>query len=152
PYLDPSTTFIPVLRSRFDQETGKDGIPREQINQITSFIDGSNVYGSDAVRAAALRSFFGGQLKTSAGNLLPYNESGIHNAGPPPLSFDQYFLAGDIRANEQPGLTALHTLFVREHNRLAAEIAATQFAGQDLSDAAVDEEIYQRARRIVIAE
>src|SRR5690606_13383130 len=75
PYLDPSTTFIPVLRSRFDQETGKDGIPREQINQITSFIDGSNVYGSDAVRAAALRSFFGGQLKTSAGNLLPYNES-----------------------------------------------------------------------------
>ena len=150
PDLDISE--ILVLRSRFDPETGINGIPREQINQITSFIDGSQVYGSDEVRAAALRTFVGGLLKTSDGNLLPYNTVGLHNAGPPPLGPSDYFLAGDIRSNEQPGLTALHTLFVREHNRLAAEIAASDFAGQDLSDAAVDEEIYQRARRLVIAE
>ena len=57
-----------------------------------------------------------------------------------------FFLAGDARANEQPGLTALHTLFVREHNRLAEEIASRDFAGQDLTDPAIDEAIYQQAR------
>jgi hypothetical protein len=100
----------------------------------------------------------GGHLKhgdndlTHGGHMLPYNDIGVPNAAPPPLAPEDYFMAGDIRANEQPGLTALHTLFMREHNRLADEIAATLPAGTDLSDPAVDEEIYQMARRIVGAE
>ena len=52
---------------------------------------------------------------------------------------------GDDRANEQLGLTALHTLFVREHNRLAELFLQ---ANPLLSD----EQIYQRARRVVGAE
>lgn len=32
------------------------------------------------------------------------------------------FLAGDIRANEQAGLTAFHTVWMREHNRLTKEL------------------------------
>ncbi|MEQ8791865.1 MAG: peroxidase family protein [Pirellulaceae bacterium] len=152
PDLNPAVP-IPLLRSRFDNTTGTDpGNPRQQINQITSFIDASNVYGSDDVRALELRALEGGRLKTSVGDFLPYNTAGLHNAAPPPLAPDDYFLAGDIRANEQPGLTALHTLFVREHNRLAGEIAASEFAGEDLSDSAIDEEIYQRARAIVGAQ
>jgi hypothetical protein len=152
PDLDPAFP-IPLLRSRMDEATGT-GLdnPRQQMNQITSYIDASNVYGSDEARALALRSGVGGKLKsqeTDVGELLPAN-FGLPNAEPfPGVSF---FVAGDIRANEQPGLTALHTLFVREHNRLAEEIAATQFAGRNLSDPAVDEAIYQQARKIVGAE
>ena len=32
------------------------------------------------------------------------------------------FLAGDDRVNEQPGLTAFHTVLMREHNNIAVEL------------------------------
>ena len=144
PYFDPfntGTQTIGLNRSNYDVTTGITD-PRQQINSITSFVDGSMVYGSDEVRAAALRSFEGGRLATSEGDLLPYNEDGLDNAGGPS---DTLFLAGDVRANEQAGLTAMHTLFVREHNLQADKISASH-------DDLTDEEIYQKARAIVIAE
>ncbi|MEZ6048775.1 MAG: peroxidase family protein [Planctomycetaceae bacterium] len=145
-WFDPDGSGDDVIdfnRSVYDPETGTStSNPRQQINQITSFIDGSVVYGSDAERAAALRTFSGGKLKTSDGNLLPFNEEGLANAGGTSASL---FLAGDVRANENIALTSMHTIFVREHNRLADEIAANR---PQLSD----EQIYQEARRIVVAE
>jgi hypothetical protein len=87
----------------------------------------------------------GGRLKTSAGGqLLPLNTAGLPNADAPGLGA-KLFLAGDVRANEQVGLTVVHTLFVREHNRLSSRIQS-QFPGLS------DEQIYQIARRIVGAE
>ncbi len=116
-----------------------------QYSDITAFLDGSQVYGSDATRAAALRTFVGGKLKTSALNLLPFNTSGLANADDGPFPASQMFLAGDIRANENIELTSLQVLFMREHNRQAA-ILAKQHPNWS------DEQLYQGARQIVIAE
>jgi hypothetical protein len=35
--------------------------PREQVNLLSAYIDGSNVYGLDAKRAEILRTFSGGK-------------------------------------------------------------------------------------------
>jgi hypothetical protein len=131
--------MIPFDRSNYLAGTGTGlGNPRQQINQITSFIDASNIYGSDSARAALLRSFDDGKLIESSNKLMPMDNSG-------------HFMSGDVRANEQIALVAMHTLFMREHNRIAVSIAAN---ATDLpSDPGErDEEIYQRARKMVGAE
>jgi hypothetical protein len=148
-FPDPLFPVIPMDRSNYAVGTGTADMPRQQLNHITAFIDASNVYGSDATRAEALRTFADGKLATSANDLLPFND------GPDPLpdpGGPGLFLAGDIRANEQIGLTALHTLFVREHNRLADTIAATLGGQLPVDPVLRDEEIYQTARKIVGAE
>jgi len=150
PSFDPAGTgamTISMSRSAFDPATGLGkGNPRQQTNSLTAFIDGSQIYGSDAHRAAALRTFAGGLLRTSAGDLPPLNTGGLANANDAHRVADSaLFLAGDVRANENPELLALHTLFLREHNRLATEAAAR-------NPALTDEQLYQHARRLVIAE
>lgn len=150
PWFDPNATgtqVIPLSRSASDPLTGTaTGNPRQQINTISAFLDGSQVYGSDATRAAALRTFSGGHMKTSAGNMLPFNTAGLANANDAHLvPNSQLYLAGDIRANENIELISMQTLFVREHNRLADQIAKA-------NPALSDEAIYQQARRLVIAE
>jgi peroxidase len=147
--FDPNSTgtqTLPFTRSITDLATGSD--PSNPLNQptvVTSFLDGSMVYGSDATRAAALRTFQGGQLKTSAGNMLSFNTTGLPNANNGPYPDTSMFLAGDIRANENIELTSLQTLFMREHNREAGILAR-------LHPWWKDEQLYQGARQIVIAE
>jgi hypothetical protein len=120
--------------------------PRQQVTEISAFLDASMVYGSDTNRANALRSFSGGKLKTGSNNLLPLNASGLANANDAGIFPDnQLFLAGDVRANENIELMAIQTLFMREHNRIAQSLAS---ANPRLSD----EQLYQNARRMVIAE
>lgn len=138
--LDPNDLLYPVIFFNRANHIVIDGA-RAQINQITSFLDGSNVYGSSESRAAALRTFSRGRMKTSRGNLLPFNVDGLPNLGDDP----NLFLGGDIRVNENVVLTSLHTLFVREHNRLVSRL-------RSLFPDADDEELYQWARKIVGAE
>ena len=45
--------------------------PRQQVNILTSYIDGSVVYGETEERSNALREFKDGKLKTGPGDLLP---------------------------------------------------------------------------------
>ena len=149
PVFDPQGTgqaSIHLDRSVFDLETGTgQDNPRRQTNALTAFIDASMVYGSDDARALALRTNDGtGRLKTSHdGRFLPYNEDGLENEGGSHLT--NLFVAGDLRVNEQIGLISIHTLFVREHNRLADIIAA-------LDPSLTGDEIYQLARKIVGAQ
>lgn len=150
PSFDPNSTgtqVIPDTRSVTDPKTGTSKAnPLQQLNTITSFIDGSQVYGSDSARAAALRTFSGGHLKTSAGNLLPFNTAGLSNANDAHIVADsKLFLAGDIRVNENIELTAIQTLFMREHNRIADQLHAQ-------NPRLTDEQLYQQARKLVIAE
>ncbi|HEY1378729.1 MAG TPA: peroxidase family protein [Gemmataceae bacterium] len=165
PFFDPAgtgTAVISLNRSLFDPATGTgSGDPRQQVNVITAWLDGSQIYGSDGVTADKLRTHSGGRLKTSPGpdgvigtqdDLLPYNNAATFPTGTLPMANDahlvpddQLFAAGDVRANENIELTALQTLFVREHNRIADAIRR---ANPRLSD----EAIYQQARAQVIGE
>jgi hypothetical protein len=123
PYFDPNGTGTQVIELDRSLYQMIDGI-RQQLNTDTAFIDASQVYGSDEARALELRALDGtGKLKTSEGDLLPYNIHGFPNA---PDNSPGYFLAGDVRANEQVGLTAMHTLFMREHNYWASLVKERQ--------------------------
>jgi Animal haem peroxidase len=117
PEFDPAGSGVvtmPMNRSLFDPATGLD-TARQQTNEITARIDASNVYGSDAERAAALReNDASGRLKISTGNRLPFNTEGLANAGG---NSPELFLAGDVRANEQVG-ELIHAVLVRQFTAL----------------------------------
>ena len=136
------TPFLGFRRSLYDPSTGSDATnPRHQINRITAYIDASSIYGSDATRADALRMLDGtGQLtmttETDGHSYLMRNIAGLENDGGPSPAF---FVSGDIRANEQLGLLSMHTLFNREHNYRATEIATAD-------PLLTGEEIYQESR------
>jgi hypothetical protein len=94
-------------------------------------------------------------MKVSSGDLLPFNTvdgefnspidpNAPHMDNMNPLS-TRLFVAGDPRINENPNLMSMHTLFVREHNRLCDELIVQH---PDWSD----EELFQHARRIVIGQ
>ncbi|XP_008576610.1 PREDICTED: thyroid peroxidase [Galeopterus variegatus] len=157
------TTCLPFYRSSATCGTGDQGAffgnlsqanPRQQMNGLTSFLDASTVYGSSLALEKQLRNW------TSAEGLLRVNtrhwdagraylpfvpphapsacapKPGTHAAHAP------CFLAGDGRASEVPSLAAMHTLWLREHNRLATALKALNPHWS--ADAA-----YQEARKVV---
>ena len=170
--------IIPFSRVPAAQGTGET-TPRQVTNQITAFIDASSVYGSNKERADFLRNKESGQglLATSVGKngevLLPLNLTGdeaLPNATGGTLGAFQ-FIAGDIRSNEQIGLTAAHNLLVREHNRIALDLhkrlesgdedllklyrkfeEAVQNDDDSSQDDIKDDFLYQNARKVISAE
>ena len=116
---------------------------REQVNDLTSYIDGSMVYGSNDIIGDAVREFRGGLLRV--GPNFPANQ--------PSLPVDNQllvacpnrtdcFLCGDVRCNEQFSLTVMHTIWVREHNRCARQLGRINPHWED-------ERLFQECRRIV---
>jgi hypothetical protein len=125
------------------------------VTTVTSYLDLSQVYGSSQTVSDALRTFSGGLLKTSPGNMLPYDNTTYftpdqitalnmaNDAQAAPQS--ALFAAGDRRANENIELTALQTLFMRNHNRIATRLHQSHPGWND-------EQLYQEARKLNIAE
>ncbi len=133
PYFDPFGTgdaAIGFFRADPMEGSGDTSV-RAYENQITAFIDGSNIYGSSEEALELLRDE-GGRLQIAAdGLLLPDGVGGV--------------LTGDIRAAENVALTSMHTLFVREHNWWADNLAG-RFPRLS------DDEIFDQARARVEAE
>jgi len=147
-------SIIPMSRNAVVEGTGI-STPREYGNAITSYLDGSAIYGSTEEVASWLRSYKDGKLKISEKNMLPWNTDDLSFNGVvvhdvPEMEtnsgqLSKFYVAGDERANENPLLLAMHTLFVREHNR-QCDIEKSIHPGWN------DERLYQAARKIVIAE
>jgi hypothetical protein len=132
--------------------------PRQQINTLSSFIDGSQVYGVNSSRLDWLRngtvdgdpSNNAATLMMTANNYLPRATARGNAATAPPMDLmgplagapTTAVEAGDVRANENVALTAIQTLFAREHNRIVAALPNSLTA----------EEKFQIARRVVGAE
>lgn len=132
PDFDPfATGEVTIGLDRSEYEVDDEGV-RQQLNTITAYLDGSVIYGSSEETANSLREFSGGRMLTSEGDLLPIGEDG-------------FFMAGDVRANENVALTSMHTLWVREHNLIADAIA-------EADPTLTDEEIFQQTRSLVVAE
>ncbi|KAL7537546.1 hypothetical protein ACHAXR_007901 [Thalassiosira sp. AJA248-18] len=149
---------ITLLRSEF--EIDDEGVA-QQINSIASHINAGTVYGNSErlgslLATDALDTNGGtGRLKTSTSeygvtDLLPLN-NGLENfivgndenngAG----DLGQFFLAGDIRANDHLNLIVTHTLWVREHNYWADTI-------RDENEDLTGQQVFDLARLIVQSE
>lgn len=121
---------------------------REQMNQITSYLDASNVYGSSRDEEERLRDRSNdcGLLRTGMNEngkpLLPFNNGAPIECLIESGSGTPCFLAGDHRANEQLGLLSMHTIWMREHNRIAKQLRI-------LNPCWDCEKIFQETRKIV---
>ena len=120
----PPGSQISILRGQTDPANGN------AVNSVTQYLDLSQVYGSDPTTAASLRND-DGTLKTSDGGNLPI--------------IDGQYTGGDVRAAENPDLTSLDVLFVREHNYWVGQLHA-----QDPS--LTGDQLYDMARAITTAE
>ncbi|MFS8104173.1 hypothetical protein LFM09_44380 [Lentzea alba] len=132
---------IPMRRSGVVEGT------YEQKNIVSSYLDGWAVYGGTQERLNWLRD---GAKLLMPGNMLPRRQARGGDGSDAPVMTGPFgaittgtgVVAGDMRANENATITAVQTLFAREHNRIVDRLP------KSLSD----EEKFQIARKVVSAE
>ncbi|XP_011700902.1 PREDICTED: uncharacterized protein LOC105457760 isoform X2 [Wasmannia auropunctata] len=116
--------------------------PREQVNQNTGFLDASVVYGENSCICNILRGFNGRMNITSnprrGRDLLP--QSATHPECKARSGF--CFIGGDGRASEQPALAVMHTMWIREHNRVMEGLRGVNPHWDG-------EKLFQETRRII---
>ena len=123
---------------------------RAQFNLLTATIDANTVYGVRETFSRSLRSGYGGQMRVNPvlrsyglKDLLPPKtdipDEGCTRSNPNQLCFD----GGEIRVNEQLILASQHTLWVRQHNLVATQLA-------QINSHWDDEQLFQETRHIII--
>ncbi|XP_068461121.1 eosinophil peroxidase-like [Clinocottus analis] len=158
-----SVKCIPFFRSAAACGSGNFGhvfgasTVRQQMNGITAFLDVGQVYGSEDAKARSLRDLTSdkGLMRVNTNytdnkrELLPFSSMVTNMCATRARITNEKkakevpcFLAGDERSNENIALTSLHTLFLREHNRLARALAV-------LNPHWNGERLYQEARKIM---
>jgi Animal haem peroxidase len=151
---------IPFMRTPAAPGTGGGKMAREQINTVSSYIDGASVYGPDTTRLEWLREGpVDGRLSNNGAKLLLDNgflprggdprrvgattpEMALMGRLEAPGGAAKAFVAGDKRANENIALSSTHTLFALEHNRIVSKLPSNL----------PDELKFQIARRVIGAE
>nr|XP_019956653.1 PREDICTED: eosinophil peroxidase-like [Paralichthys olivaceus] len=162
-FLNHSEKCMPFFRSAAGCGSGNTGYlfgasnVRQQMNAITAFIDVGQVYSSDDSKARFLRNLTTDQgllrvnekYDDNSRELLPFQNSGANMCATRARITNNViaeevpcFLAGDERSNENIALTSLHTLLLREHNRLVRALAK-------LNPRWNGERLYQEARKIM---
>ena len=120
---------IALTRAITDPTTGT------AVNTVAGYLDLSQVYGSDPTTASSLRNA-DGTMVTSAGVTSADDALPIVNGS---------FVSGDVRVTENPELTDITTMFVREHNYWVGQL---QGQHPDWSG----DQLYNMAKAITTAE
>lgn len=134
---DPDLQQVPNIRClvfghRSVGDTSNDTYPADQQSRVTQFLDNSNLYGSTGEQMEIMRAGQGGRMITNSENILPE-------------TVDNRFFLGDSRLNQSPQLAILHSIYLREHNRIAALL-------EGLNPHWNDTRLFEETRRIVIGQ
>nr|CAH7728340.1 unnamed protein product [Callosobruchus chinensis] len=121
--------------------------PAEQLTAVNAFLDLSIVYGNDDQTVQSLRQFQGGLMTVDVRNGQTWPPRNMNSSGVCAIQDinEACYMAGDTRVNQNPQLTILQVVLLREHNRLASALAA-------INPHWDDETLFQEARKINIAQ
>ncbi|KAF3848070.1 hypothetical protein F7725_021098 [Dissostichus mawsoni] len=140
----PAFRSAPVCGSGYSAYNfGGEPNKREQINALTAFLDLGQVYGSEEQLAKSLRDpdSDGGLLRVNTEfrdnrrELLPFNPMQVNMCAlaigsPTTPTPERCPVSSQVtRVDENIALTSIHTMFMREHNRLARQLKSINRSG-----------------------
>lgn len=144
-YSKEGRTCMSFVRSAAAPRIGCAFGAREQLNQLSAYIDAGMIYGKTQSTASNVRAFTDGMLKTSVVDGQEFLPMSTSRCGIPQDKQLKCFIAGDGRINVQANLVVLHAIFVRHHNNIASQL-------KQMHSDWNDETLFQETKRIVTAQ
>ncbi|KAM6960644.1 dual oxidase 2 [Aplochiton taeniatus] len=154
PVFDPTSTgkvLLPFQRGPWDKESGQSpNNPRTQVNLVTSWLDGSSIYGPSRSWSDTLRYFSGGLLVSGSEWNMPKRGGErflMWSAADPTTGQHDsqgLYVLGNAWANENAFTLAEGIIWFRYHNYIASQLHEKH---REWSD----EDLFQNARKTVVA-